>query len=245
MVNMDKMGELVTGERPTYQYFGFGDRTDASFIKTLRQKVAPLRFNLAAQAIIRETGMTPDSRILEIGCGVGLLGQAIKDKLGLTNNYYGIDLNFDPGLKLSKEKGLTPVKADATNLPYADETFDFIVSTDVFEHVPDAEKLVSETKRVLKPGGRAFIVISDPSEGRFRVTSDHIDRTGKGTDVKFWTNLFEKEGFSISPRSEKYRREDWRRIFNLPELRKVKDKPVLSCAFDLVRRPGVFILAKP
>jgi ubiquinone/menaquinone biosynthesis C-methylase UbiE len=230
---------------PKYYYFGFGDRSRQDLLTTLRQKIAPLRFNLAAQNIIEATGMTKDSNILEIGCGVGLLGQAIKEKLGLTTDYYGIDLNFDPGLKLSKEKGLTPVRADAVKLPFLNESFDSIVSTDVFEHIPNAETLVAETKRVLRPGGKAFIVISDPSEGRFHVTPDHIDRTGKGTDIDYWTELFSKAGFIISTQSERYRKQDWRRVFNLPLLRKIKDKPVLSCAFDLVRRPGVFILSKP
>lgn len=229
---------------PNYQYFGFGKEESQNLISKLRKKIAPLRFNIAAQAIIQETGMTKDSHILEIGCGVGLLGQAIKDKLGLTTNYYGIDLNLNPGLQLSKEKGLTPIMSDASLLPFGDNEFDYIVSTDVFEHIPDAERLVAETKRVLKPGGKAFIVISDPSEGRFHVTRDHIDRTNSGSDVDYWTGLFEKAGLSVSPRSQKYRGQDWRRIFNLPLLRKVKEKPGFSCAFDLISRPGVFLLSK-
>jgi ubiquinone/menaquinone biosynthesis C-methylase UbiE len=241
---MDNLGEKLVTESPVYQYFGFGDNNYSNLVRTLRQKIAPLRFNLAAQTIIQETGMTNDSRVLEIGCGVGLLGQAIKEKLGLKNNYYGIDLNFDLGLKFSLKKGLTPIQADATKLPYGDGEFDYVVSTDVFEHIPDTDRLVMEVKRVLKPGGKAFIVIADPSEGRFNITRDHIDRTGKGSDIKYWTDLFQKTGFEILPQSEKYRKQDWRRIFNLPLLRKVKDKPILSCAFDLVRRPGVFILSK-
>jgi SAM-dependent methyltransferase len=241
---MDNLGERPTTEVPVYPYFGFGDNNYPHWITTLRQKIAPVRFNLAAQTIIQETGMTKDSSILEIGCEVGLLGQAIKEKLGLKNNYYGIDLNFDPGLKLSLQKELTPIQADATNLPYGDGTFDYIVSNDVFEHIPNADRLVTDMKRVLKPGGKAFIVIADPSEGRFTNTPDHINRTGKGSDIQYWTDLFQKTGFEISPQSEKYRKQDWRRIFNLPLLRKVKDQPIVSCAFDLVRRPGVYILSK-
>lgn len=238
---MDQAIELT---RPQYLYFGYGDTKNKSWITTLRQKIAPVRFNLAADSIIKETGITPESHILEIGCGAGLLGQAIKDKLGLKSDYHGIDLNFDPGLPLSKQRGLTPVQADATRLPYKSQIFDSIVSNDVFEHIPDAESLVKETYRVLKPGGKAFIVIADPSEGRFTTTSDHIDRTHEGTDVPYWTKIFQSTGFEILPSSEKFREHDFRKIFSLPLLRKVKDKPVLSCAFDLVSRPGVFILSK-
>lgn len=46
----------------------------------------------------------------------------------------------------------------AESMPYADDSFDFIVSTDVFEHVRDVLKVVSECYRVLKVGGLLMTV---------------------------------------------------------------------------------------
>jgi len=45
---------------------------------------------------------------------------------------------------------------DGLELPFADDSFDFIMSQAVLEHVPDPFKAVSEMKRVLKPGGRLY-----------------------------------------------------------------------------------------
>lgn len=233
-----------TIEIPKYHYFGHGEQSGRNIISALRREVAPLRFKIAAKAVVRELGITPEDKVLEIGCGVGLLGEAIKERVGSDLKYYGMDLNYDPALTDSKRRGLSPIRGDAINLPFPDGSFDEVVSTDVFEHVDNAKKLVSETYRVLRPEGKAFIVIADPFEGRFNVSEDHIARSDTGSDVGFWTDMFKSQGFEILEKSERYRKSDLRRVFNLPLLRKIKNKPFLSCAFRIVNRPGVYILEK-
>ena len=47
--------------------------------------------------------------------------------------------------------------ADAAQMPFADNSFDAIVSINVFEHIMEIENAVQETYRVLKPGGLAFL----------------------------------------------------------------------------------------
>lgn len=211
----------------------------------LREKIAPFRFGLAAREIIRSLGLTGDEKILEIGSGLGLLGEQIKKRIGANTFYVGIDLAFNP-LAKSKEKRILPVQANAIKLPFSNESFDVVISTDVLEHIPDAETAVKEIRRVLKLGGKAFIVIADPSEPRFEKVVDHIRRSPTDSDVSFWEELFEKNGFNILPESEKYRERDWRRrIFNLPFLVKLRDTPGFACAFNPVCRPGVYILQKP
>lgn len=241
------MPEYLRGpdQQPVYYYFGH-NASDGSILNHLRKKVAPVRFNMAARAITRELALSPEHKVLEIGCGVGLLGEAIQKAIGAKANYWGVDLNLEPGLKTSNRRGIEAVQADATVLPFNDHTFHHVVSTDVFEHVPNAFQLAQETYRILKPGGKAFIVISDPSEGRFYFTNDHIARIGdRQSDVPFWEEVFEGAGFRIDPSSQKYRDQDLRRIFNLPVLNKLKDRPGFSCAFRLIARPGVFVLEKP
>lgn len=220
--------------------FGFG-----TTVSTVRAKIAPFRFGLAAKDVVGELEIKTEDRVLEIGSGLGLLGRAIKDRTRGDIQYYGVELALNPALR-SKENAITPLQADAVRLPFASDSFDAVITTDVLEHIPDARSAVQEIKRVMKPGGKAFVVIADPSEGRFGNVSGHLDRTGGGTDVGFWQRLFEENSLRLMrEESRKYRRRDWRRIFNFPFLVKLKDKPGFACAFNPVNRPGTYILEKP
>ncbi|HKY16193.1 MAG TPA: methyltransferase domain-containing protein [Microthrixaceae bacterium] len=51
-----------------------------------------------------------------------------------------------------------PVTASATDMPFEDETFDLVMSADVIEHVDDKWRTITESARVLKPGGVLLIV---------------------------------------------------------------------------------------
>ena len=52
-------------------------------------------------------------------------------------------------------------RADATKLPYSDDSFDAAVSTQVYEYVADVPTALAELHRVLYPGGRAVVVDTD------------------------------------------------------------------------------------
>ncbi len=54
---------------------------------------------------------------------------------------------------------LADVKADICNLPFEDNSFDFILCNHVLEHIPDDTKAMQELYRILKPGGTAILQI--------------------------------------------------------------------------------------
>lgn len=85
-------------------------------------------------------------RLLEIGCGRG----AFQD---VVSNYVGIDLSENAGKNLHKPFS----QASATELPFADNSFDAAWSYAVLEHVPSPEKALYEMRRVLKPDGLLFL----------------------------------------------------------------------------------------
>jgi len=249
-MSVDVAENLVPGLGASYRYsytlpIEIQDKTFSRMATLVRGKVAPFRFRLAAGEIVNELGIKSEQRVLELGSGLGLLGEAVKEKVGAQVSYVGVDL-FYRSAKAGSEKSLIGVQANIARLPFANDSFDTIISTDVLEHVVDAPTTVAEIFRVLKPGGRAFLVIADPSEARFGEIPDHIRRTRDKTDVWYWENLFQEEGFEFLPnRSKKYRKKDWRRIFNLPFLVKLKNRPGFACAFNPVNRPGVYIVKKP
>ncbi len=51
------------------------------------------------------------------------------------------------------------IKADATNLPFSDKTFDRVIASEILEHIPNDQKAISEIYRVLKPGSIAMITV--------------------------------------------------------------------------------------
>ncbi|MGH9802615.1 MAG: class I SAM-dependent methyltransferase [Blastocatellia bacterium] len=94
-------------------------------------------------------------QLLDIGCGTG----ATMDHLRKYGEVQGIDLAMIP-LSFSRRRGHERTMcASATELPFADETFDLLTALDVIEHLDDDVKGLSEIRRVLKPNAPAVIYV--------------------------------------------------------------------------------------
>jgi SAM-dependent methyltransferase len=104
------------------------------------------------QGILSEFGrhLTPDSTILDFGCGHGGMVEAYR-RSGL--QAFGADITIErPG------QWLRPIRTgvEGYRLPYDDGVFDFVFSNSVLEHVEDLDRALSEITRVLKPGGASL-----------------------------------------------------------------------------------------
>jgi len=119
-----------------------------------------LHGRLAYTVVFVETADIKDKTILDIGCGYGWfeLNALSRDTQMIVateitkNDLETIKKNIkNPRLKLQE--------ADAINLPFANNTFDTVVSWEVIEHIPkNTEKMMfSEIKRVLKPNGMFYL----------------------------------------------------------------------------------------
>lgn len=75
------------------------------------------------------------------------------------------------------------VAADAHQLPFFDDTFDLVYTSCVLEHVRDANVVVGECHRVLKPGGYCYS--TTPFISRFHSDSDYRRWTPMGLDYLF------------------------------------------------------------
>lgn len=105
---------------------------------------------------------TKTGKILEIGFGRGRQAQFFK---GNPDNYYPLEINekyVDPA-NWSKFKNAKI--GSATEIPYAENTFDKVVSIYNLEHIEDIHTAIAEVKRVLKPGGEFIVAL--PAEDSF------------------------------------------------------------------------------
>jgi ubiquinone/menaquinone biosynthesis C-methylase UbiE len=105
-------------------------------------------------------GLTPDSHVLEIGCGSG--GYALQVVAAMGCRLVGLDMN-GPGIsnanQLASIRGLASharfEQCDVSkSLPFPDNTFDAVFANDVLCHVRGRFRVLREIFRVLKPGGR-------------------------------------------------------------------------------------------
>ena len=119
-------------------------------------------------------------RVLEIGCGLGTDGVRFA-KAGA--DYTGVDLT-DAAIELARKRfELSGLRgelrvSDAENLDFADESFDLVYSHGVLHHTPDIARAVSEIHRVLKPGGRAIVMLYHRDSYNYRVGIRILRRAG-------------------------------------------------------------------
>ena len=109
---------------------------------------------------VRRFGANRD--VLEVGCGTGLVLSRISS---FARAAKGVDLS--PGmLQKAKQRGLDVLEGSATDLPFANETFDVTCSFKVLAHIPDIEKALSEMARVTRPGGYIIAEFYNPFSWR-------------------------------------------------------------------------------
>lgn len=103
----------------------------------------------------------PGTTVLEIGLGYGTAGQFLAER-GVV--YHGIDIAPEPVRMMRHRLALlgldstTLHQARATDLPFADQGFDAVVSIGCLHHTGDLAGSVREVHRVLRPGGTALVM---------------------------------------------------------------------------------------
>jgi ubiquinone/menaquinone biosynthesis C-methylase UbiE len=141
---------------------------DAAKARDLASRLE-LRAKVDDEAKARETyldllGVTTGERVLDVGCGSGVVTREIAKRVGTDGRAVGLDQS--PALlavadELARKAGLGNNvefrEGNVLRLPFPDGVFDAVLCVTVLSHVPGGEHAIPELVRVLRPGGRVGV----------------------------------------------------------------------------------------
>lgn len=106
---------------------------------------------------VRQARLSPGAAVLDLGAGTGDLA---REALRQVPSAYVIGADFTlEMMRVGQRFGSLPyIAADALHLPFAEETFDAILSGFLMRNVSNLSRALEEQWRVLKPGGRIVIL---------------------------------------------------------------------------------------
>ena len=118
----------------------------------------------AVGSIIDAADIKPGERVLEVGCGTGVLCRWVARRMGLQNPVAGVDVNryfLREATEIARREGMGDLvefhEGSAEELPFDDNSMDVVFSSTVIQRV-NADRMLPELVRVAKPGGRIAVL---------------------------------------------------------------------------------------
>jgi SAM-dependent methyltransferase len=124
--------------------------------------VQRLTYRPVQDAVVRALQAAPPARILDVGCGTGRLTLRLSHEFA-RSRVVGCD--FSRGMlrqARARSASLALAQGDAQRPPFADGSFDAVVSTEAFHWFPDPDAALAGFHRLLAPRGRLLIAFVNP-----------------------------------------------------------------------------------
>lgn len=148
----------------------------------------------------------PQAHVLDMGCGGGHVSFTLAEQVNQVCAYDISQSMLDVVAKEAAHRGLTNIEVcqgDVANLPFAEDSFDFVVTRYSAHHWPHWEMALSEIRRVLKPTGKAIIIdvisCDNPLLDSFLQTIEMIRDPSHVRDFSLsqWAAGLSKQGLQI------------------------------------------------
>src|SRR5262249_51670077 len=116
-----------------------------------------------SRRLVDVAAIKPGDRVLDVACGTGVVTRLVANKVGSAVQVVGLDLN--PGMLARARASPTTGAAiewragSATNMPFADATFDCVICQHGLQFIADKAAAVSEIHRVLSDRGRTVVSV--------------------------------------------------------------------------------------
>lgn len=155
--------------------------------------MVPAIFGPWSEALLDLADLRLGDRVLDVACGTGVVARTAAKRVGPSGQVVGLDL--DPGMLQvagTIEAAITWREGSATELPFADESFNALTCQQGLQFFPDRPKAVREMHRVLAPAGRLAVAIwcSMESSPGYMALAHALDRhmgdgSGEAMDAPF------------------------------------------------------------
>ncbi len=151
---------------------------------------APRFFDAPARALVAAVAPPRGACVLDVGCGTGAVSRAARTALGADALVVAIDPSHDM-LQAARRGGVDPVvAASLPALPFADDSFDVVLSAFVLTHLDDPDAALAEIARVLRSGGVVGVSAWALGEDEFTAAWSEVvgryvdaDRMSRAADV--------------------------------------------------------------
>ena len=176
--------------------------------------------------------------VADLGCGSGaMLCEVLRAQPGWTG--YGLDISeasINYARRLAAHKGVAERLQFQTgcllNLPFASDSLDVVIASEVVEHLPHPERVFDEISRVLAPGG--LLLVTVPAESH---TPAHMHALNSAEDL---CGLIERAGLVVSSIQTKWHvsyGDDRKHIFAVAEAKRevesIAEAPVYSLSVSV------------
>jgi ubiquinone/menaquinone biosynthesis C-methylase UbiE len=128
------------------------------------------------------SGVRPGDRVIDVGCGTGVVTRDLAQRVGRQGRVVGIDPSrrlIEVAVRRMEEGGLKGRiefrSADGAALPFPDGSFDLVVASAVFSHVPNGVEVLAEMVRVARAGGT--VVVFDHDIDTIVINADNRELT--------------------------------------------------------------------
>ena len=159
------------------------------------------------QKIWQQSGLQPGMKVLDLACGPGFISCELAKAVGDAGEVLGVDLNDEliaTAHQAKQTEGVENVSFQFGNiyeLDLPENSFDFIYTRFVFQHLENPELALTNIQKVLKPGGTLCILDIDDNWTSFAPESDafvkFIRKAGAGQKRKGGNRLIGSQLFGL------------------------------------------------
>ncbi len=141
-------------------------RLDDSAAEYFEAHFVPAIFARWAPILIDAARVAAGQRVLDVACGTGIVARVAADQLGGPDGVTGFDLNASMlGVARRLRPDILWEEGDATDMPFADASFDAVLCQAAMMFFPDPTAAAREMYRVLAPGGVVATLVWGESAG--------------------------------------------------------------------------------